>query len=139
MDKDTLSPALGRLIDAAKAAATAGAATAAASALTATAIAGCLDGAAIMTESERVFVGHSGGPSGRCAGASALDAWRGEGGAEIVAACFARADTADDVLPCIDCRRALAEISPCLPVVLKLKGRWVLTHLDDVHVGRAGG
>ncbi len=144
MDKDTLSPLLGRLIDAAKAAAaevtvSGAAGTEAGETLRATApaVATCVDGAALMTESEYLFSGHR-GPSGECAVASALDAWRSDGGAEIVAACVARVDAAADVLPCADCRQALAGLSPYLPVVLKLKGRWVLTHLADVDQEETG-
>ncbi len=122
MREDQLSPELGRLIDAAKAAAgrsDAGTRT---------------EAVALLTEDVSVFVGcTSGAAPGTCRAAEeALAAWRAAGGDQILAAAVASGDaTLQDVEPCPSCLAALAAVDPYLGLVVKRKGRWVLVSLSD--------
>jgi hypothetical protein len=125
MDEDRLSPQLGRLIDAAKAAASRADSTAAKA-----------EGVALLTESESVHAGHAGGdPANPAASAAevALAAAYRAGDEGIAAAAVAVAnDPAETVLPSPESRRCLAELNPDLPVVFKQRGRWVLLLLSQL-------
>jgi cytidine deaminase len=128
MHEDQLSPELGRLIDAAKAAATwadPGLSRA--------------EGVAVLTATGTVYAGcvsrdDPGAPL-RCAAESALASARRAGDDDVLAAAVAVAnDSAESVFPSPDCRGALAEVDPDLPLVVKQMGRWVklpLSRLSD--------
>jgi len=126
MDEDILSPALGRLIDAAKAAAPDSGAGGP-----------CRDGVALLTQGESVFAGQGGAAPGGCAAADALAAWAASAGGEVVAAAVAQVGPGTEALPCAACRRVLGGIDADLPLVLKRKGRWVMNVLTEVPA--AGG
>ena len=120
--EEQLSPQLGRLIDAAKAAAV-----------------GAAEGVAVLTATGEVYAGSSpetGSGShaqGRCAAARALAQVPGAAGENIAAAAVALADcTVETVRPCPLCAQELAGIEPDLPLVVKQLGRWVLVPLSDV-------
>lgn len=118
MDEDLLSPELGRLIDVAKAAAGEGPAESR------------LEGVALLTE-EGIYPGRGEGGAGCRAALEALDAWHEAGEDALLAAAVASSDTSvASVLPCPTCRAALAAVDPELPLVIKRKGRWVLTPLS---------
>jgi hypothetical protein len=122
--EEQLSPQLGRLIDAAKAALP----TAGRAGLEAEAV-------ALLTESGVIYTGCSTGDpsSGGCrAAVLALADHRAAGGGDIDAAAFALSVPADSVFPCPGCRRALAGIDPELPLAIRQRGRWVLVPLSAV-------
>lgn len=123
MHEDQLSPELGRLIDAAKAAA----ARVAPSLPRA-------EGVAVLTRGGAVYAGYWGDDPAavsRCAAESALASARRAGDGEVLAAAVAVAnDPAESVFPSPDCRRSLADIDPDLPLVVKQSGRWVLLPLS---------
>ena len=115
MDEDRLSPELGRLIDAAKAAAR----TAASEGPTRA------EGWALLAVDGRVYAE----PDATAALSAALAA----GAPQLVAAAFAVAgDSADTLLPRGDWRRALTSLDPGLPVVVKYLGRWVVVTLAEI-------
>lgn len=114
MDEDLLSPQLGRLIDAAKAASMqAGPAAAAA------------EGVALLATDGSVYCG---------SGAQmALASARRAGTTEILAAAVAITnDPGATVLPGAESRACLAAIDPDLPLVVKQLGRWVLMALSKL-------
>ena len=124
MREEQLSPQLGRLIDAAKAALPA---------------AGCArleaEAVALLTEGGVIYTGCSirDPSSGGCGAAVlALADHRAAGGGDIDAAAFALGGPADSVSPCPECRRALAGIDPELPLAIRQRGRWVLVPLSAV-------
>ena len=122
MREDQLSPLLGRLIDAAKAALPqAGDARPSSEAV------------AFLTESGAIYTGRSGaGPRGSACGAAeaALHEWRATGGGSIDAAALASDPSLDSVSPCLECGCLLEGIDPELPLVVKQRGRWVLVPLS---------
>ncbi|MBN1629606.1 MAG: hypothetical protein JW990_07580 [Thermoleophilia bacterium] len=125
MDEDRLTPQLGRLIDAAKAAS-----------LQVAAAVARAEGIALLTAGECIHAGHAGGgpdaPAASAAG-MALAAARGAGETDIAAAAVAVAnDPAPTVLPSAESRRCLADLDPDLPVVFKHRGRWVLLLLSQL-------
>ncbi len=139
MDEDRLSPELGRLIDAAKAAARTAASGATAAGEPAGAGAATPGGAkahgaegptraegwALLAADGRVYAE----PDATAALSAALAA----GAPQLVAAAFAVAgDSADTLLPRGDWRRALTGLDPGLPVVVKYLGRWVVVTLAEI-------
>jgi len=116
--EEQLSPELGRLIDAAKAAAArAGAGPARA------------EGAAALVESGGIFVGHSGedlAAEPHCAVARAFEAAGGLEGGVLAIAVANRDGSSGDLVPCGACRAFLATLDPELPTVTKQLGRWIL-------------
>jgi hypothetical protein len=142
MREDRLSPRLGRLIDAAKAAAqgttvsrrTTGSATSRTNAQSVAGSSAPVEAVALLCGSDAVYAVCSSDSGKMCrAAAEALDAARAAGEYEILAAAVAWRDaTAADVLPCQTCRAALAAIDPDLDVVVKRMGRWVLLPLSSL-------
>ncbi|MFH0917220.1 MAG: hypothetical protein V1912_12360 [bacterium] len=126
MHEDRLSPELGRLIDAAKAAAARVAPSR-----------GRVEGVAVLTATGAMYAGHAvdddaAAPSGSAAEA-ALSSARRAGDGEVLAAAVAVAnDPAESVFPSPDSRRSLAEIDPHLPLVVKQLGRWVMLPLSQL-------
>ncbi len=125
MDGDHLSPELGRLIDAAKTVAKAGAAGAVAAAPTRA------EGWALLAVGGEVYAGPD--------AAAALAAARAGGAqspvpaSELLAAAFAVAGEPDDtLLPRGDWRQALSGLDPELPLVVKYLGRWVTVTLAEI-------
>jgi hypothetical protein len=118
MHEDQLSPELGRLIDAAKTAA----ALVPASFPRAEAV-------AVLTGTGAIHVGYVGDDpkvTSRCAAESALASARRAGDSNVRAAAVAVAnDPTESVLPSTDSSRALADVDPDLPLVVKQLGRWV--------------
>jgi hypothetical protein len=123
MDEDRLSPGLGRLIDAAKAAAAVGA-----------------DG---HTRGEGwAFLGPGGKVHAASDAAMALAAARATAGtveepvwlvSDLVAAAFAVAgESGETLLPRGDWRFALQDVDPDLPVAVKYLGRWVVVTLGEI-------
>ncbi|HLA82169.1 MAG TPA: cytidine deaminase [Thermoleophilia bacterium] len=128
MREDQLSPTLGRLIDAAKAALSAGAAPDEPA-----------EAVALLAESGAIFTGRSAGnPSaGGCRAAHiALGAHVAAGGGQIDAAALAAHPSRESVFPCEECLGALTELDPDLPLVVKQLGRWVLLPVSTVTGGR---
>ena len=124
MHEDTLSPEMGRLIDAAKAAA------ARVAPFTAPA-----QGVALLTAGGQVRSGYEGDPAATWRGAveSALASLRRAGGGNVVAAAVAVAnDIGESPLPSADCARSLAGLDPDMPVVVKKLGRWVALPVSDL-------
>jgi hypothetical protein len=125
LDEDRLSPQLGRLIDAAKAAA-----------LRAAPAAPRAEGIALLTGTESVHSGHAGADLAHplaSAAEAALAAARRVGDEDIVAAAVAVSnDSADTVFPSAESHRCLAGLDPDLPVVVKQRGRWVLLLLSEL-------
>lgn len=126
MHEDRLSPELGRLIDAAKAAA----------ARVAPAFARA-EGVAVLTGTGAVHAGYVGDDDSaapaRCAAESALSSARRAGDGKVLTAAVAVAnDPAESVFPSPDCRRSLAEVDPDLPLVVKQLGRWVMLPLSQL-------
>jgi hypothetical protein len=125
MREDQLSPLLGRLIDAAKAAVP----------QTGDRAGHPSEAVALLTDSGAIYTGRSGGgPAGAACGAAeaALDDWRRAGTGSIDAAALAGDPACESVFPCAECGRLLAGIDPELPLVLKQRGRWVLAPLSAV-------
>jgi len=124
MREDQLSPQLGRLIDAAKAA------------LPEPGLGGRpAEAVALLTESGAIYTGCSSeeDSSGGCRAAElALADYRAALGGPIDAAAFAVNLPEDSVLPCLECRRELCGIDPELPLVIKRLGRWVLLPISAV-------
>ena len=121
VDEDRLTPELGRLIDAAKAAA--GEVIAAASGED-QAAAPCAEGWAWLGANKAVYAGRD--------PATALAAAR-TAGAEPLAAAFAVVgDPADTLLPHGDWRGAMSDVDPETPIVVKYLGRWVMVTLAEV-------
>lgn len=128
MDEDRLTPRLGRLIDAAKAAARAGLVRAT---LGDDGTGGGApprgEGWAVLGEDGEVFVG--------LWLAATLDA-AVHSGTSPQAAAFALAGESDDTqLPAGGWRTALAGADPHLPVVVKHLGRWVVVTLEEIPGG----
>ena len=130
MDEDRLSPDLGRLIDAAKAAAAAAAA--------------CdrlAPGAPARVEGW-AFLGPGGRIHAASDAATALVAARATAGSAeepaahlpgLVAAAFAVAgEPGETLLPRGDWRPALQDVDPDLPVAVKYLGRWVVVTLGEI-------
>lgn len=135
MDRDLLTPQLGRLIDEAKTAASRAVARPAAGSPPAAGPAGeRAEGVALLLEDETMCVAP--GPEDDVHGApaaAAVAAARRAGGVEILVAAVAVAnDPAQTLLPCPRTRRDLAQVDPELPLVLKQKGRWVRTALHEL-------
>lgn len=124
MREDQLSPQLGRLIDAAKAA------------LPGPGPAGRpAEAVALLTESGAIYTGCSigeGSPGGCRAAALALADYRAALGGHIDAAAFAMDLPEDSVFPCPECRRELCGIDPELPLLIRQLGRWVLLPISAV-------
>ena len=124
MDEDRLTPQLGRLIDAAKAASLR------------TETAARAEGIALLTAGENIYAGCAGAdPDTPMASAAemALAAARAGGGTGIAAAAVAVVnDPAQTVLPGAESRQCLAAVDPDLPVVFKQRGRWVLLLLSQL-------
>ena len=119
MDEDRLTPQLGRLIDAAKAAARAGAEGGAADGAQARA-----EGWAVLGEDGKVYAGPG------LAGALGY-AHRARTSPE--AAAFAvTGESGDTLLPGWDWRGEAAAVDPHLPVVVKYLGRWVMVTLEEI-------
>jgi cytidine deaminase len=121
--EDQLSPQIGRLIDAAKAALPASGSSVPAAAV------------ALLTESGAIYTGCFTGEasSGGCrAAALALADHRASLGGDIDAAALAVNLPSDSVFPCPECRRELTAIDPELPLVIKQLGRWVLLPISAV-------
>ena len=125
MDEDRLTPQLGRLIDAAKAASLRAAETAPRA-----------EGIALLTAGENIYAGCAGADPDTpmaSAAAMALAAARGAGETGIAAAAMAVVnDPAQTVLPGAESRQCLADVDPDLPVVFKQRGRWVLLLLSQL-------
>lgn len=124
MVEDRLSPELGRLIDAAKAAAAEGAAAASARG----------EGWALLAADGKVYAGSDVAAAlaaARAAGVPAADP--SVGAPELLAAAFAVAgDSGETLLPQGDWRRAPSRLDPGLPVVVKYLGRWVVVTLAEI-------
>ena len=115
MDEDRLTPQLGRLIDAAKAAARAGAQGGAAART---------EGWAVLGEDGKVYAG----PGLAVAVGSAHRARTSP-----EAAAFAvTGESGDTLLPGGDWRSEAAAVDPHLPVVVKYLGRWVVVTLEEI-------
>jgi hypothetical protein len=111
VDEDRLSPELGRLIDAAKAAAIAAAVAEGAPAAPAR-----REGWALLGGDGRIYAG----PEAAAA-------------PQPVAAAFAVAgESADTALPRGDWRTALGALDPDLPVAVKYLGRWVVIAFAEI-------
>lgn len=125
MDEDRLTPQLGRLIDAAKAAS-----------LRVDAAAARAEGIALLTAGECIHAGYAGGdPDAPTLSAAevALAAARAAGETDIAAVAVAVVtDPASTVLPSAESRKCLADLDPDLPVVFKQRGRWVLLLLSQL-------
>jgi len=139
MDEDHLSPELGRLIDAAKAAARAAAAGTTAAgkpAGTGAPVTGGTEqhgapwptraeGWALLAADGRIHAGPD--------AAAVLADVQAAGAPQLLAAAFAVAgESADTLLPSGDRRWALAGLDPELPVVVKYLGRWVVVTLAEI-------
>ena len=123
MHEERLSPALGRLIDAAKAAAARVGPTRAG-----TEVVG------LLVSTGEVFVAPADeellGPA-LAAAEAALALARAEGDNEVLAAVVALAhDHSESVSPSPATHRTLAELDPELPVVIKKRDRWVVLPLS---------
>jgi hypothetical protein len=124
MNDDLLSPLMGRLIDRAKAAA-----------VEAESGAGGAEGIALLLADETIVA--AGAPNAvsgpGCAVARALEVARAQGGQAIEAAAVALSDAqSKTALPCAASREALQAIDPALPLVAKLRGRWVVRLLSEL-------
>ena len=142
MDEDRLTPQLGRLIDAAKAAAY----SFDASLLEAEGVALLTDDGAVHSGAgSRVGVAAGVGDaatevtstevasSSPSAAQAALELARGRGASEILAAAVASPhDPSETVLPSPGSHRCLVDLDPELPLVLKYCGRWVVLPLSRV-------
>lgn len=130
MDEDRLNPQLGRLIDAAKAAANDAPQPGSTSAPA--------EGIAVMTRTECVHAGRQGSTPGVLAvsaAEAALEAVSRAGGGEVVAAAVAFThDPAERACLSLASRRRLAAIDPDLPMVVKHRGRWVLLPLSRLPI-----
>jgi hypothetical protein len=123
--EDQLSPQLGRLIDAAKAAAARvkpGVSRA--------------EGVALLTGNDRVYTGCAGtDPAAPMLSAAdlALASAHRAGDHEVLAAAVAVAnDLAESTLLSPECYRSLLAVDPELPIVIKQQGRWVLVELSQL-------
>lgn len=125
MHEEQLSPELGRLIDAAKAAAA-----------QAGVGGGRAEGVALLAGSGEVCIGRSGeDPSGEdsgsppsCAVARALSAAGSSGAGDVLAIALATTgDPADSFVPCDACKAHLVALDPDIPAVTKQLGRWIMT------------
>jgi hypothetical protein len=121
MDEDRLTPRLGRLIDAAKAAAARARAEAGTSSEGAPVTAG---GWAVLGEDGKVYTGP------RLDGA--LGAVQRSGTSPEAAAFAAVGESGDTLLPPRDWRRGVAGVDPHLPVAVKHLGRWVVVTLEEI-------
>jgi hypothetical protein len=124
LDEDVLSPLLGRLIDEAKTAAHAGAA------------AECTEAVALLLGDESVVVAQApfvcAGSQPSAGDAAVAKAWA-KGEQEIAAAAVALSDApAADMPPSHRTRCALAAVSSDLPLVVKLRGRWIVKPLSQL-------
>lgn len=123
MYDDQLSPQLGRLIDAAKAAAA-----------RVDPRVPRAEGVALLTGNETVHTGCAGADPASpllSAAEAALASAHRAGDDEVLAAAVAVAnDSADTTLLSPECYRCLVAIDPELPLVIKQQGRWVLLSLS---------
>ena len=127
MDEDRLNPQLGRLIDAAKAAATrAGAEGSVAPAGSAPLDAGRMraEGWAVLGVDGKVYSG--------TLLASALAAVRDSRTSPEAAAFAVAGESGDTLLPAEDWRAGADSADPDLPVVVKYLGRWVVVTLEEI-------
>jgi hypothetical protein len=124
MNEDLLTPLMGRLIDRAKAAVVESASGA-----------GGAEGVALLLDDETIVAAGVASDviSGLlCAAALALEAARAQGGQVVEAAAVALSDSSlKTVVPSAASREALESIDPALPVVAKLRGRWVVRLLSE--------
>jgi hypothetical protein len=132
VDEDRLSPALGRLIDAAKGAARAAANEAApADGATSDVVPGTdaaqrAEGWALLGPGGQAFAASD--PAGALTAARAA----GAGPADVEAVAFAVAgDPADSLLPSADPTAVLVGVDPDLPLAVKYLGRWVVVTLAE--------
>jgi hypothetical protein len=124
MDEDRLSPELGRLIDAAKAAAAAPGEARAAAARE-DGVPARSEGWAWLGANKQVYAGHD--------PAAALAAARMAGGADPLAAAFAVAgEQGDTLLPEDGWQPASTGLDPETPAVVKYLGRWVVVTLAEL-------
>lgn len=123
-----LSPLLGRLIDEVKTAVRAGAAPEPTEAV------------ALLLEDEAVIVAQAPlSPAGSrlSAGDAAVAKARAKGGREITAAAVVLSDgPADNMPPSDETRCALAAVDTELPLVVKLRGRWVVRPISKLPPNR---
>ena len=133
MDKDQLSPQLGRLIDEAKAAARRAAES---PAETQALVEGAIhraEGVALLLADGAVCSAPESKDEIQAPAAAAVGAARRTGEVGIVAAAVAVAnDPAQTLNPCPQTRRVLAEVDPDLPLVVKQQGRWVMVPLSGL-------
>ena len=126
MDEDRLSPELGRLIDAAKAAAAAPRGPGAPRA----------EGWALLVGDGTLCVGPDAAAvisAARSGPGKASYGGLAAGAPELLAVAFAIAGEADDdLLPGEDARDALRALDPGLPIVVKHLGRWVVLPLSGL-------
>jgi hypothetical protein len=125
MNEDLLTPLMGRLIDRAKAALAEAEADACGA-----------EGIALLLDDETIVAAGAGlDPAGRSgsAAARALEGARVQSGRAIEAAAVALSDAhVATALPCAASREALQDIDPALPLVAKLRGRWVVRLLSEL-------
>jgi len=123
--EERLSPELGRLIDAAKAAAARVEPT-----RTGTEVVG------VLVSGGAVYAAHAdegGSGSPVSAAESALALARAEGDQEVLTAVVVRShDVSESVRPSPATCRSLAALDPELPVVIKQMGRWVMLPLSQL-------
>ncbi len=134
MDKDQLSPKLGRLIDAAKAAALRAADRPAEAEAPAESVTRQAEGVALLLADGTVCSAPGSNDEVHAQpAAAAVAAARRTGEVEIVAAAVAVAnDPAQTLNPSPRTRRVLTEVDPNLPLVVKQQGRWVMAPLSDL-------
>jgi hypothetical protein len=125
MNEAFLTPLMGRLIDRAKAAA-----------IEAVSSSGSVEGVSLLLDDETIVAAGTApdAVSGLgSAAARALAAARAQGGQSIEAAAVALGDASlKTALPCAASREALQTIDPALPLVAKVRGRWVVRLLSEV-------
>lgn len=121
MDEDRLTPQLGRLIDAAKAACAGGGAAAPAGA------AARAEGWAVLGVDGKVYLGAK--------LAVALAAARDKGTAPEAAAFAVIGEQGDSLLPGGAWRDGAEAADPQLPVLVKYLGRWVMATIGEIPAG----
>jgi hypothetical protein len=123
VDEDRLTPQMGRLIDAAKAAAGAGGGAAR----------GGATAVALLGADAEVYVGRGecGAAAAQAAAAALASAGR-SGEAGPAAAAFALAEGLPSAVPDPGCLRVLAAVDPGLPVVFKDRGRWIVLPASQI-------
>jgi hypothetical protein len=123
MNEDHLSPQLGRLIDAVKAALAAKPSADSGG-----------EAVAFLTASGAVFAAcRSTGEEDSCdAAEEALGRCLEAGHEDIDAAAVAVEGPLETVAPCSECHKVLMDIDPQLPLVVKQQGRWVIRPVNRV-------